>query len=51
MPLDRINLSVNDDINQLKPCWIAGDRKYSTLQFAKVFARHEINAIDVAASW
>ncbi|KRF81351.1 uncharacterized protein c(2)M isoform X2 [Drosophila virilis] len=50
MPLDRINLSANEDINQLKPCWIAGDRKYSNSRFARVFARHEINAIDVAAS-
>ncbi|XP_064548611.1 uncharacterized protein c(2)M [Drosophila montana] len=50
MPLERMNLSVNEDINLLKPCWIAGDRKYSTSQFVKVFARHEINAIDVAAS-
>ncbi|EDW03791.1 GH10313 [Drosophila grimshawi] len=34
----------------LEPCWIAGEKKYSSMHSAKVFSRHEINAIDIVAS-
>lgn len=51
MALNHIDFKENKEINLLKPCWIAGNKKYSTTQFVKQFARHEINAIDVVASW
>ncbi|TDG45388.1 hypothetical protein AWZ03_008154 [Drosophila navojoa] len=50
MALKQVDFKGNKEINLLKPCWIAGNNKYSTARFVKHFARHEINEIDVVAS-